>query len=275
MTYSELNKKYNDFKNKYNGKVVDYDGAYGGQCWDLAQKYLVDYLKVPASVLAGCGYVGNMLKEPKISVLLKYFDEVPTTDMWSGDLVIWEKHHIAIFDNWNGKYCTYLTQNPGATHLGQCNISGKVRAFRLKGLKNDAPKEEPKKETTTKYKVGDKVNINGVYTSSTSDEKLAPARTSGVITQIIAGVKNPYLLDDGKLGWVNDACIVTNTKPVDKTIKVGDMVKIKKGAKSYDGVVMASHIYNKKYRVDELNGNRAVLDAKGLCTAFNIKDLIK
>ena len=158
---------YNEFKNKYNGKVVDYDGAYGGQCWDLAQQYFVECLGLSPSILGGCGLVNNMLKEPKISELLKYFDEVPTNDMTAGDVVIWEVGHIAIFDIWNGVACIYLTQNPGATHLGQCNL-GKCRAFRKKGWKKEEPKkpevkpepkpqpkEEPKKEEG--LKVGDKV----------------------------------------------------------------------------------------------------------------------
>lgn len=62
--------------------------------------------------------------------------------------------------------------------------------------------------TPGKYKVGDKVKINGVYVSSTSTEKLTPARTEGTITKIV-NARNPYLLDNGDLGWVNDSCIVT------------------------------------------------------------------
>ena len=64
-----------------------------------------------------------------------------------------------------------------------------------------------------KYKVGDKVKINGVYVSSTSTEKLNPARTEGTITSIKAGARNPYLLDNGNLGWVNDGCIVSSPAP--------------------------------------------------------------
>lgn len=156
---------YNEFKNKYNGKVIDYDGSYGGQCWDLAEQYVTECLGLPASILAGCGYVGNMLNEPKLSELLTYFDEVPTTDMTAGDLVIWRNNHIAIFDIWNGVACIYLTQNPGPTHLGTCFIEGEVRAFRKKGWRKPKPevkpepkpqsKEEPKKEEG--LKVGDKV----------------------------------------------------------------------------------------------------------------------
>ena len=67
--------------------------------------------------------------------------------------------------------------------------------------------------TPTKYKVGDVVNINGVYVSSMSTEKLRPAITRGTITRIIEGANNPYLLDDGNIGWVNDGCIVDTPTP--------------------------------------------------------------
>ena len=59
-----------------------------------------------------------------------------------------------------------------------------------------------------------------------------------------------------------------------KTVKVGCRVKVKSGAKSYEGKSVASFVYTKVYTVDQLNGKRAVLDIKGICTAFNINDLI-
>lgn len=64
--------------------------------------------------------------------------------------------------------------------------------------------------TSLKYKVGDVVNITGVYVSSTSNNKLRPAITKGTITKIISGARNPYLLDNGNIGWVKDECIVSN-----------------------------------------------------------------
>lgn len=63
-----------------------------------------------------------------------------------------------------------------------------------------------------KYKVGDIVQINGVYVSSISDEKLIPNITKGKITKIIENAKNPYLLEDGKIGWINDNCVVEKPK---------------------------------------------------------------
>ena len=65
-----------------------------------------------------------------------------------------------------------------------------------------------------KHKVGDVVEINGVYVSSNSTEKLVPKIKKGTITKIVEGARNPYLLDNGNIGWVNDECIVDPT-PVD------------------------------------------------------------
>lgn len=69
-----------------------------------------------------------------------------------------------------------------------------------------------------------------------------------------------------------------NTSPpsthAPRVIKVGSKVKVRHGAKSYEGKGIASFVYKNVYTVDELKGSRAVLDSKGLCTAFKISDLI-
>ena len=79
-------------------------------------------------------------------------------------------------------------------------------------------KTEPTPVPTITYNVGDLVTINGVYVSSTSTNKLVPAITKGRITRILSGTRNPYLLENGNIGWVNDGCIIgkesVNTKTV-------------------------------------------------------------
>ena len=70
---------------------------------------------------------------------------------------------------------------------------------------------EYEEEKPMKHKIGEVVEINGVYVSSMSTEKLTPAIKKGTITKIVEGARNPYLLDDGKIGWVNDDCIIEPT----------------------------------------------------------------
>lgn len=86
-------------------------------------------------------------------------------------------------------------------------------------LNTDLPNKEP---IETGRKIGDIVEINGVYVSSTSEDKLVPAITRGTITRIVDGARNPYLLDNGNIGWVNDECIVNNNNGVVYIVKAGD-----------------------------------------------------
>lgn len=62
--------------------------------------------------------------------------------------------------------------------------------------------------TSPPYKLGDQVMIEGVYESSDSWVRLKPFRNTGKITAIRQGAKNPFLLDNGNLGWVNEEVIV-------------------------------------------------------------------
>lgn len=117
---------YEQFKKKYNGKWVDYDGACGCQCWDLGQKYFTECLGVPASVLGGCGLVSNMLYPPKRKLLDKYFYE--TTSPKAGDVAIWEYGHIAIYDKKN----YYFSQNPNPCKVIKITAGG-VHFFRRRG----------------------------------------------------------------------------------------------------------------------------------------------
>ena len=128
---------YQEFKSKYDGKYIDYDGAHGCQCWDLAQYYFTEVLNVPDYVLSGCGYVSKMLYQPKRADLDQYFDEISVYEMIAGDVVIWDDPtpHIAVFDNWNGKANYYFSQNPNPCQIMECNLKGQIHAFRRKGNK--------------------------------------------------------------------------------------------------------------------------------------------
>lgn len=107
------------------------------------------------------------------------------------------------------------TSCPGPYLQNKFNDLVKEVNERLDGGK--APEVKPVPAPTTKYQVGETVTINGIYTSSNSTTKLNPLRNSGKITRIVAGAHNPYLLDNGNLGWTNDGCIVENKPAVEPT----------------------------------------------------------
>ena len=122
---------YQEFRNKNNGKYLDFDGSYGCQCWDLGQFYFRDVLNLPRSILDGCGLVSSMLYPPKRQVLDQYFDEVPMNKMQQGDVVIWNWGHIAIYDHYENGECYYFSQNPGPCHIEKIKADGGY-AFRKK-----------------------------------------------------------------------------------------------------------------------------------------------
>ena len=157
---------YNEFKNKYNGKYLDYDGSYGNQCWDLAQFYFTECLGLPDTILSGCGLVSNMLKPPKIDLLLQYFDEVDRHTMEPGDVAIWTYGHIAMFDNYDGR-AWYFSQNyplNSNSHL-QVIPETDIRAFRPKKAQPQVTPNVARDETKNQIEV--KVNDLNVRTDGT------------------------------------------------------------------------------------------------------------
>lgn len=187
---------YQEFKNKYNGKYIDFDGYYGPQCWDLAQFYFSEVLNLPSSILSGCGQVKNMLVKPKIDVLRTYFNEVPINAMYPGDVCIWSTNHIAIFDHWDGHQNWYFSQNPNRCQVMVINQAG-LHAFR----KKTAPKP-----STTRY-----VNLPayidtwrfykpGVTPVKANASGMLKPKKYGGLSYVIRGYKD------------NNNCVLINTK---------------------------------------------------------------
>lgn len=167
---------------------------------------------------------------------------------------IYDDNHIITSESGYGASKPFWTQdrynNNGNWGLGD---KYKFLGFIYNPAVPDEP--EPPKPEPIKYNIGDRVEIKGVYISSTSFIELKPAIKEGTITRIIPGARNPYLLDDGNIGWINDACIV---RKIDKTLSVGVKVKaVKTGKAASDGTgktaksniegTITRIIYNAKY----------------------------
>lgn len=119
----------NDFFEKYEGKKVDYDGAYGVQCFDFANQYCKDVI--------GCtGFVGlhayQIYADFDTQPNKSYFDRLKNTPALvpqAGDIVVWSQRlngqdgHVAVAtgegnpdyfysydENWNGngQVCTKI-----------------------------------------------------------------------------------------------------------------------------------------------------------------------
>lgn len=122
---------YAQFVTKYNGKALDYDGAYGAQCVDLVKQYLDDCFGLkPGAWGNACAYWNST--NPQI---LAKFDKVAngsTNIPKQGDIVVYQcstpgsggAGHIELFDrkngagsfiafsqNWGGAYCHMVTHS--------------------------------------------------------------------------------------------------------------------------------------------------------------------
>lgn len=238
---------YKEFKKKYNGKYTDFDGAYGYQCWDLAQRYFTEVLNLPSSILSGCGLVSNMLKPPKINVMLKYFTEVKTPEQ--GDVAIWEYGHIAIYDHAKNYY---FSQNPNACKVIQINRGG-VHFFRKKGT--------GKKEKVDQIlHVGSKVQFEGIFKVDILKVPLG-SNLFGCVALTGCSVKN----------YKNGKC-----KSYD-WIKANDFTECdKKGNKTKDQILTGGKSYvknSKTYEVKGISGDSAMLHISGYDSLIKAKYL--
>jgi uncharacterized protein YgiM (DUF1202 family) len=115
--------------NSVNGKTIDMDGAYGGQCWDLWSSYAHNVYGIPAADTNTVdGYAASVYtaRYGRSSALQKAFTkESASYTPTYGDVAFWKRkgmNHVAIVikDNGNGTLTT-MSQNPNKA--GYLNIS--------------------------------------------------------------------------------------------------------------------------------------------------------
>jgi hypothetical protein len=66
--------------------------------------------------------------------------------------------------------------------------------------------------------------------------------------------------------------VKSSGKTVNETITVGSTVKVKKGAKSYDGASLATFIYSRVHDVKQISGDRVVITYNGIVVAAVRRD---
>lgn len=164
--------------------------------------------------------------------------------------------------------------------------NGKLNGFG-ESTSTPTPDHKPSKPaTSTGFKVGDTVRVKKgaktydggnladfVYTRDHKISELSGDRA--VITYggvVVAAVNTKDLTKGGS----SASSSTKPTKPATSSIKVGDTVKVKKGAKTYNGGSLASFVYDRNHKVSEVSGDRAVITYGGtVVAAVNTKDLTK
>ena len=137
------------FITKYNNKIVDFDGAYGGQCVDLYRQYVKEVLNVPQSPpVAGAKDIWN-------TYLPAHFDRFNNTPLGvpqKGDIIIWGSKygpygHVGVYVSGNVLNFTSFDQNDpvgSRCHLQKHNYNGVLGWLRAKPV-NLTPEQKESK----------------------------------------------------------------------------------------------------------------------------------
>jgi hypothetical protein len=201
-------------------------------------------------------------------------------DVYNGHKPLARGYKVTYTDAWCATFVSAVAIKLGYTSIipTECSCSKMIDLFKKLGsfVENDSYKPAP--GTIIFYDWDD--NGAGDNTGS-ADHVGIIEKVSGSTITVIEGnysnsVKRRTLAVNGRYirGYgVPKYDAEPTAAPTTTSIKKGDKVKVNKGAKTYNGTSVASFVYNGTFTVDELKGDRAVLDKNGICTAFNVKNL--
>lgn len=148
----------------------------------------------------------------------------------------------------------------------QLDMGYTMNTFR-KAVKTAMGDEPAKKPSTSKAKFakGDKVKVKKAVTYDGKSFK-----TYYNVYDVIDVKGDRIVIGIGKTvtAAVKAANLTkTNAEPVKKEIKVGSTVKLKKGAKTFNGGSLASFVYERNHKVKEINVDRVVITYNGIVVA--------
>lgn len=110
---------YSQFRDKYNGKFVDFDGRYGNQCVDLARQYMKEVLGLdPYKVLPAASYAKQLYWNYSKGPLTKIANG-PKNSPKPGSIVFWNTYplvtgiagHVGIVESADANSLIVFSQN--------------------------------------------------------------------------------------------------------------------------------------------------------------------
>lgn len=172
-----------EWMNSVNGQVVDMDGAYGGQCWDLWSSYARNVYGIPAADTNTVdGYAASVYttRYDRSQALQNAFTrEAGNYTPTYGDVAFWNgngMNHVAIVvkDNGNGTLET-MSQNPNKAGYTTLNKAGIIGYFHPRSASTPTP--TPNNNNVTIIPRTYKVNVDVLNVRS------APSTSAQVVAQ--------------------------------------------------------------------------------------------
>lgn len=164
-----------EWMNNVNGKIIDMDGAYGGQCWDLWSNYARNVYGIPAADTNTVdGYAASVYTaryDRSKALQNTFIREASNYTPGYGDVAFWNgngMNHVAIVvrDNGNGTLET-MSQNPNRAGYMTLTKNGIIGYFHPRTANN----------TVTITPRTYKVNVN------TLNVRSAPSTSAQVVAQ--------------------------------------------------------------------------------------------
>lgn len=172
-----------EWMNNVNGKIIDMDGAYGGQCWDLWSNYARNVYGIPAADTNTVdGYAASVYTaryDRSKALQNTFIREAGTYTPVYGDVAFWNgngMNHVAIVvrDNGNGTLET-MSQNPNKAGYMTLTKNGIIGYFHPRASYTSTP--APENNTVNIIPRTYKVNVN------TLNVRSAPSTSAQVIAQ--------------------------------------------------------------------------------------------
>lgn len=169
--------------NTVNGKIIDMDGAYGGQCWDLWSSYARNVYGIPAADTNTVdGYAASVYtaRYDRSQALQNAFTrEAGNYTPVYGDVAFWNgngMNHVAIVvrDNGNGTLNT-MSQNPNKAGYVTLSKAGIIGYFHPRTANTLVP--APNNNNVTIIPRTYKVNVDVLNVRS------APSTSAQVVAQ--------------------------------------------------------------------------------------------
>lgn len=167
-----------EWMNAVNGKIIDMDGAYGGQCWDLWSSYARNVYGIPTTDTNTVdGYAASVYtaRYDRSRALQDTFSrEAGNYTPVYGDVAFWNgngMNHVAIVvrDNGNGTINT-MSQNPNKAGYVTISKNGIIGYFHPRTASTPAPAPSNNNNVTIiprTYKVNvDVLNVRSAPSTS-------------------------------------------------------------------------------------------------------------
>lgn len=164
-----------EWMNSVNGNVIDMDGAYGGQCWDLWSSYARNVYNIPAADTNTVdGYAASVYsaRYDRSRALQNTFSrEGANYTPVYGDIAFWDgagMNHVAIVvrDNGNGTLNT-MSQNPNKAGYVTISKNGIIGYFHPRTASTATPANNNVTIIPRTYKVNvDVLNVRSAPSTS-------------------------------------------------------------------------------------------------------------